>query len=37
MTVGQLREEMSNAEFFEWWGFLDWEARETKKEAKRRG
>jgi hypothetical protein len=38
MTVGQLREEMSSAEFFEWWGFLAWEMAEAKKaERKARG
>lgn len=37
MTVARLREEISNAEFVEWWGFLAWEAAEVKKAQKRRG
>jgi hypothetical protein len=37
MTVARLRDEMSNAEFYEWWGFLNWEARERQKEVNRRG
>jgi hypothetical protein len=37
MTVARLREEMSNAEFMEWCGFLRWEADQVKKKGSGRG